>query len=169
VTGICCGLTGPEAGVRTGEQAHTGSAALMYSGYANGGSATHAYMQVFDLSQDPLIVRPNTVLSYWIFPQSNATSTWVAAGSDDSSCVAVDLIFTDGSDLRDSGAVDQNGVGIHPAEQCGHLTLDTWNYVSVDLGSVKSGDEVSKILVGYDQPGATGGYRGYVDDLSLGG
>jgi hypothetical protein len=167
VTGICCGLTGPEAGVRTGEQAHTGSAALMYSGLAGGGSATHAYMQVFDLSGSPLVVASNTVLSYWIFPQSNATTPWVPAGSDDSSCVAVDLIFTDGSDLRDSGAVDQNGIGIHPADQCGHLTLDTWNYISVNLGSVKSGDEISKILVGYDQPGATGGYRGYIDDLSI--
>jgi hypothetical protein len=167
VTGICCGLTGPEAGVRTGEQAHTGSAALMYSGLAGGGSATHAYMQVFDLSGAPLAVGSNTVLSYWIFPQSNATTTWVPAGSDDSSCVAVDLIFTNGSDLRDSGAVDQNGIGIHPADQCGHLTLDTWNHVSVNLGSVKSGDEISKILVGYDQPGATGGYRGYIDDLSI--
>ena len=169
VTGLCCGLTGPEAGVRTGEDAHTGSAALMYSGYANGGSATHAYMQVFDLSADPLIVGSGTTLGYWIYPQSNATSSWVSAGSDDSSCVAVDLIFTNGSDLRDSGAVDQSGIGIHPADQCGHLTLDSWNYISVNLGSVKSGDEISKILVGYDQPGATGGYRGYLDDLSIGG
>jgi alpha-L-fucosidase 2 len=168
VTGICCGVTGPEAGVRTGEYAHTGTAALMYSGYANGGSATHAYMQVFDLSQAPLTVGSGTTLTYWIFPQSNATTTWVSAGSTNSECVAVDMIFTDGSDLRDSGAVDQNGVGIHPADQCGHLTLDAWNEITVDLGSVKSGLGIDKILVGFDDPGATGGYRGYIDDLSIG-
>ena len=58
---------------------------------------------------------------------------------------------------------------MHPTAQCGHLTLDTWNYVSVNLGSVKSGLGIDKILVGYDNPGSTGGYRGYVDDLSIGG
>ena len=168
VTGLCCGLSGPEASVRTGEQAHTGNTALMYSGYANGGAYDHAYLEVYDFNGSPLTVRADTTLSYWIFPQSNATTPWVAAGSDDSTCAALDLIFTDGSDLRDSGATDQAGVGIHPADQCGHLTLDAWNHVTVDLGAVKAGNAISKILLGYDQPGATGGYRGYIDDVSIG-
>jgi hypothetical protein len=168
VAGLCCGLTGPEAGVRTGEQAHTGTAALMYSGDATSADA-HAYMQVYDLSADPLTVGANTVLSYWIYPQSNATSTYVPAGSTDSECVAVDMIFSDGSDLRDSGAKDQNGITAHPADMCGHLTLDTWNYVSVNLGAVKAGLAIDKILLGYDQAtGASGGYRGYLDDLNIG-
>lgn len=162
ITGLCCGLAGPQATLRTGEQAHTGDTSLMYSGYANGGSYDHAYMQVYGFNGAPLTVRDGTTLSYWIFPQSAATTPWVSAGSDDSTCVAVDLIFTDGSDLRDSGA------GLHPADQCGHLKLDTWNHVTVDLGAVKAGQAVGKILVGYDRPGATGGYRGYVDDLSIG-
>ncbi|MEV7391615.1 hypothetical protein [Streptomyces sp. NPDC091215] len=162
ITGLCCGLSGPQAAVRTGEQARTGDASLMYSGYANGGSYDHAYMQVYGFNGAPLTVRGATTLSYWIFPQSNATTQWVSAGSDDSTCVAVDLIFTDGSNLRDSGA------GLHPADQCGHLTLDTWNHVTVNLGALKAGQTISKILLGYDHPGATGGYRGYVDDLSIG-
>ena len=168
ITGLCCGLTGPQATVRTGEQAHTGDSSLMYSGYANGGSYDHAYMQIYDFNGSPLVVQKNTTLSYWIFPQSNATTPWVAAGSDDSSCVAVDLLFTDGSDLRDTTATDQSGNGIHPADQCGHLTLDAWNHVTVNVGSVKAGEQVGKILLGYDQPGASGGYRGYIDDLSIG-
>ncbi|MEY9905874.1 alpha-L-fucosidase 2 [Catenulispora sp. MAP12-49] len=168
VTGVCCGLAGPQAAVRTGEQAHGGTAALMYSGFANGGSYDHAYLQVYAFNGSPLTVGKNTTLSYWIFPQSNATTPWVAAGSEDSSCVAADLIFTDGSDLRDAGATDQSGDGIHPADQCGHLTPDTWNHVTVNLGTVKAGAAVNKILLGYDQPGASGGYRGYVDDLSIG-
>ncbi|MEV2210922.1 hypothetical protein AB0H86_05350 [Streptomyces sp. NPDC050997] len=114
-----------------------------------------------------ITVRDGTTLSYWIFPQSDATTPWVSAGSDDSTCVAVDLIFTDGSDLRDSDATDQSGTGMHPADQCGHLTLDAWNHVTVNLGAVKAGQAISKILVGYDRPGATGGYRGYLDDLSI--
>jgi alpha-L-fucosidase 2 len=166
VTGLCCGLTGPEAGVRTGETAHTGSSALMYSGSADG-SDPHAYLKVFDLSGSPLAIGSGKTLSYWIYPQSNATTPYVAAGSDDSSCVAVDLVFSDGSTLRDSGAVDQNGNRIHPADQCGHLTLDTWNHVTVNLGTDNANKEINRILVGYDQPGGSGGYRGYLDDLSI--
>ncbi|MFF2510301.1 hypothetical protein [Streptomyces sp. NPDC058086] len=153
--------------MRTGEQTHTGDASLMYSGYANGGSYDHAYMQVYGFNGAPLTVRGDTTLSYWVFPQSDATTPWVSAGSDDSTCVAVDLIFTDGSDLRDSGATDQSGTGTHPADQCGRLTLDAWNHVTVNLGAVKAGRAISKILVGYDRPGATGGYRGDIDDLSI--
>ncbi|WP_316781584.1 hypothetical protein [Streptomyces sasae] len=148
--------------MRTGEQAHTGDAALMYSGYANGGSYDHAYMQVYGFNGAPLTVRGDTTLSYRILPQSNATTPWVSAGSNDSTCVAVDLTFTDGSNLRDAGS------GLHPADQCGHLTLDTWNHVTVNLGALKAGQTISKILLGYDHPDATGGYRGYVDDLSIG-
>ena len=166
VTALCCGVSGPEAGVRTGETEHTGSSSLMYSGSADG-SDPHAYMKVFDLSGSPLAIGSGKTLSYWIYPQSNATTTWVPAGSDDSTCVAIDMIFTDGSTLRDSGAVDENGNGIHPADQCGHLTLDTWNHVTVNLGTNNANKQINRILVGYDQPGGTGGYRGYIDDLSI--
>ncbi|WP_225447953.1 hypothetical protein [Streptacidiphilus sp. P02-A3a] len=166
VTALCCGVAGPEAGVRTGETAHTGNSSLMYSGSADG-SDPHAYLKVFDLSGSPLAIGSGKTLGYWIYPQSNATSPYVPAGSDDSSCVAVDLVFSDGSTLRDSGAVDENGNGIHPADQCGHLTLDAWNHVTVNLGTDNANKEVDRILVGYDQPSGTGGYRGYIDDLSI--
>jgi alpha-L-fucosidase 2 len=167
VGGICCGLTGPEAGIRTGETVHTGSGSLMYSGLAQGGSAVHAYMKIYDLSGSPLAIGTSKTLSYWIYPQSNATSSWVPAGSGNSTCVAIDMIFTDGSTLRDSGAVDENGNSIHPAHQCGHLTLDTWNHVTVNLAAHDANKQISRILVGYDNPNSTGGYRGYIDDLTI--
>ena len=166
VVGICCGATGPETSPRTGETSHAGTTSLMYSGSA-GGSNPHAYTKVFDLSGSPLAIGTGKTLSYWIYPQSNATTTWVAAGSTNSTCVAVDLVFGDGSTLRDSGAVDQNGNLAHPAHQCGHLTLDTWNHVTVNLGTNNSNKQVNRILVGYDQPGGSGGYRGYIDDISI--
>jgi alpha-L-fucosidase 2 len=166
VTGLCCGLTGPEAGVRTGETSHTGTSSLLYSGSADGANP-HAYMKVFDLSGSPLAIGTSKTLSYWIYPQSNATTPYVAAGSNDSTCVAIDLIFTDGSTLRDSGAVDENGNRIHPADQCGHLTLDTWNHVTVNLATNNSNKQINRILVGYDQPGGSGGYRGYIDDITI--
>ncbi len=91
-----------------------------------------------------------------------------SVSGSNSTCVAVDMIFTDGSDLRDSGAVDQHGNKLHPTSQCGHLTMDQWNLVTSNIGSVRNGKTISQINVGYDQPANTGGYRGYIDDLSLG-
>ncbi|MEY9835740.1 hypothetical protein [Streptacidiphilus sp. EB103A] len=168
VTGLCCGLTGPESSVRTGETSHAGSGALMYSGSGQGGSTVHAYMEIYDLGASPLAIGTGKTLSYWIYPQSSATSSWLTSGSVNSSCTAVDMVFTDGSTLRDSGAVDQNGRSIHPAQQCGHLTLDAWNHVTVNLGTSNANKQISRVLVGYDNPNSTGGYRGYVDDLSIG-
>jgi alpha-L-fucosidase 2 len=166
VTGVNSDSTGPQTGVRTGETSRTGTAALMYSGSA-AGSSPHAYLKVYDLSAAPLAIGTAKTLGYWIYPQSNATTPWVPAGSTESECVAVDLVLTDGSTLRDSGAVDQNGNQIHPAHQCGHLTPDTWNHVTVNLAAKNSGRQIARVLVGYDHPGGSGGYRGYIDDLSI--
>jgi hypothetical protein len=155
VTGICCGVTGPQTGTRTGETARTGTGALMYSGYGQGGSAVYAHLMIYNLSGSPLQIIADKTLSYWIYPQSDATTPWVPAGSDNSTCVGVELIFTDGSALR-------------PAGQCGQLALDTWNHVTVDLAATSAGKRISRILVGYDRPNSNGGYRGYVDDLTIG-
>jgi alpha-L-fucosidase 2 len=124
-------------------------------------------MKIYDLSGSPLAIGTAKTLSYWIYPQSSATTPYVSAGSTNSECVAVDLIFTDNSTLRDSGAVDQSGNLAHPAHQCGHLTLDTWNHVTVNLATNNSNKQINRILVGFDDPGATGGYRGYIDDLTI--
>ncbi len=163
VGGICCGLTAPELGVRN-ETTHGGSAALMYSGLDNSASGSYAYLKVFDVSAQNLAITSTSKLSYWIFPQSSATSNLVSGNS--SSCVAIDMVFTDGSNLRDSGVTDQTGDRVHPAFQCGHLTMDAWNNVTANLGSL-SGKTVARIVVAYDQPANTGGYRGYVDDIAI--
>ncbi len=165
IAGICCGLSGPEAGMRV-EAAHTGGAALMYSGQDTSAGTSYAYAKVFDLSGKRIVVGPSTTLSYWIYPQSGHTSP-VAVGGANSTCAAVDLIFADGSNLRDSGAVDQNGNRLHPAAQCGHLTLDAWNHVTSVIGAKVAGKTIARLDVGYDQPANTGGYRGYIDDLSI--
>ncbi|GAA4249160.1 glycosyl hydrolase family 95 catalytic domain-containing protein [Dactylosporangium darangshiense] len=167
VGGLCCGLSGPEAGARTGETFHAGTGSLMYSGAAQGGSAVHAYLKVYDLGGAPLAIGSGKTLSYWIYPQSSATTPYVPAGATTSTCVAIDLIFTDGTALRDSGSTDQTGDGAHPSAQCGHLTLDAWNQVTVNLGTRNANKQINRILVGFDAPNATGGYRGYVDDLNI--
>lgn len=105
-------------------------------------------------------------MSTVIDPQSSATSNLVSGNN--SSCVAIDQIFSDGTNLRDAGATDQHGIRVHPAYQCGHLTMDTWNEVIVNLGSFVNGKTIIRIDEGYDQPANTGGYRGYIDDISIG-
>lgn len=152
------GLTGPETGIRQ-ETTHTGSSALVYSGAASGASADYAYTQVFDTSAHPPTIDANTTLSYWIYPQN----------SNNSSCVALDMVFSDGSALRNLGAVDQNGNRLHPAGQCGHLALNQWNLVTARIGAVAAGRTPQRIDLGYDQPGGSGSYRGYVDDISISG
>lgn len=165
IGGVCCSLTGPEASIRN-ETTHTGGISLLYSGSDTSATSSFAYMQVFNLSSQPMVVGSNTTLSYWIYPQSSATSSLVSGTN--SSCVAIDLIFSDGTNLRDSGAVDQYGIRAHPAFQCGHLTMDSWNRIVVNLGAFASGKSIVRIDEGYDQPANTGGYRGYIDDMALG-
>lgn len=88
------GLTGPETGLRV-KKAHTGARALMYSEDTQGGSTDYAYTQVFDLSAQPVTVDANTELSCRMYPQSSAGETGVSG--DDSSRVALDIVFTDGT------------------------------------------------------------------------
>jgi lysophospholipase L1-like esterase len=155
VGGYCCGLTSMESGVRS-ETAHSGSAALMYSGDDTSAVQSYSYNQVFDVF---LPVQATTVLSYWIYPQ---------AGYPNSTSVAIDLGLTDGRDLRDSGAVDQYGVRAHPQYQGegGHLVPGQWNQVQVKLAPL-AGGTIDQILLGYDQPANTGPFRGYVDDIQV--
>ena len=166
VNGYCCGLTGPELGVRN-ETARDGFSALMYSGHSTGGTYDYAYMKAFDLSSQNIIVSPDMKLNYWIYPEAMTSASPYVTGTN-STCVAIDIIFTDGTALRNLGATDQAGNRLHPAYQCNHLQLSTWNQVIANLGSL-AGKTVERIDVGYDQPGSTGGYRGYIDDITLNG
>jgi predicted GH43/DUF377 family glycosyl hydrolase len=154
------GATGPESSLRQ-EKYHDGTNALMYSGQATGAGDDHAYMRVFDLSARPVTVSGHTTLSYWIYPQANGSDAPGVTG-DNSSCVALDLIFADGSALHNLGDSP-----LTPVSQCGKRTLDQWNQVSADIGRVAAGKKIVRIDVGYDQPGGNGGYRGYVDDIAI--
>ncbi len=156
-------LSGPELGVRS-ENSQSGNDEIMYSGMAEGGATDYAFMKMFDLSNQNLTIPPGMHFSYWIFPQSH-TNDGLATGNN-SAFVALDLIFTDGTSLRNSGLTDQHGVPLNPVSQGGVLALDTWNYVTVDLTPL-AGKTVSRIDLGYDQPGSSGGYRGYVDDIAF--
>ncbi|MFG1604863.1 GDSL-type esterase/lipase family protein [Actinoplanes sp. NPDC049265] len=153
VGGYNANLTKMETGPRA-ETARGGANALMYSGNDLSATGSYSYMKVFDTH---LRLAANSVLTYWIYPQQ-ANGTYVA----------IDLRFTDGSSLRDSGATDQYGVRAHPQfqGQGGHLVLNQWNLVRVNLSAL-AGRTVDRVHLGYDQPAGTGVFRGYVDDLAV--
>ncbi|GAA3454642.1 SGNH/GDSL hydrolase family protein [Dactylosporangium matsuzakiense] len=153
VGGYCCGLTAMESG-RRAELAHGGTYALMYSGNDLSAAGSYSYNRLYHVH---LAVTTGTTLTYWIRPQQ-------ANGA----YVAIDLLLTDGRSLRDSGAVDQFGVRAHPRYQGqgGHVLVDQWNRITVDLGPL-AGGTVDEIRIGYDQPGGTGLFRGYVDDIDI--
>ena len=166
---ITGGVTGPELGVRSeyslgGSYGQSGNNDIMYSGMALGAASDYAFMKVFDLSSQNITISPGMHFSYWIFPQSHTLNNLVAGNN--SLFVALDLNFTDGTNLRDSGLTNQYGAGVNPTNQAGYLALDTWNYVTVDLTPL-AGKTVSRIDLGYNQPGSSGGYRGYVDDVGF--
>lgn len=146
-------------------RAHSGDAALLYSGSALGKAENYAYLKLFDLSREPVDVKAATKLSYWIHPESE-TSYPLAKGLN-STHIALDVIFSDGTALRNLNARDQHGNGLTPEGQGGHLELDQWNYVESVIGSVAAGKRIVRIDVGYSQPNASGSYRGFIDDIVL--
>jgi len=91
----------------------------------------------------------------------------VLSGSTDSTCVALDLIFSDDTTLHDAGVGDGHGHVLHPASQCNHLRLDIWNRVTATLGSTLNGKTIIRINVGFDNGASLGGYRGYIDDIQI--
>jgi predicted alpha-1,2-mannosidase len=160
---ILSSLSGPELGVRS-ENSQSGSDEIMFSGDAQGGSSVYANLKMFDLSSQNVVISPGMRFSYWIFPQSN-TNDGLVSGTN-SVFVALDLVFSDGTTLRSSGLTDQHGVRLNPTNQAAILAPDTWNYVSVDLTPLTN-KTVNRIDLGYNQPGGSGGFRGYVDDLGF--
>lgn len=158
VSGYCCGLTSSQSSPRQ-EAARLGTTALMYSGTdTSAAGPSYSYNKVFDVH---IPVTSTTELSYWIYPQ--------AVSGNNSAYVSIDLFCTDGSSVRDSGAVDQWGVRVHPAFQGagGKLSPNQWNLVRSKIGTWLAGKTIYRIYMAYDQPQNTGPYRGYIDDISI--
>jgi sialate O-acetylesterase len=135
---------------------HTGSSDLLFSGTANGGSSTNCYFKVFAVD---LPLDTNSVLEYWLYPQF-----------DNARYVGIDFHCTDGSVLSSSGLADQNGYGMHPnAGHGGAIPLNTWSMVRCNIGTKLAGKTIDKIWIAFDRPGATGQFRGYMDDIQISG
>ncbi|WNG39150.1 xylosidase [Archangium violaceum] len=139
-------------GVVAGEQAHSGSRALRISGrdtLTTGGS--FAYFKAYDVH---IPVQSTTQLSFWTYPQNSLSQH-----------VTVELVMTDGSTLRDSGATDVNGISMHPGASRG--TVNAWTQTKSRIGQWLAGKTIDRILITYDYGPLTGDFRGYVDDIEV--
>ena len=115
---------------------------------------------MFSFASDPLLVSPSTSLEYSIYPKSTS--------GNNSSCATVDIVFSDGTVLRNMRATDQFGKGMSPQAQCGTLTMNAWNRIISNIGAVAAGKSIVRIGIGYDEPDSPGGsYAGYIDDISV--
>ncbi len=128
-----------------------GSAAISLSGNADDAGHSYVYCRLFEAS---VIVHPDTVLSYWIKPM-NAVSR--KAGPD--------LLFDDGTTLRDSGATDTERRGAHPGTDRGEV--GEWRQIVVPLGH-KAGDAITTIMLAFDGRPGGGPFEVLVDDVRIG-
>ena len=73
--------------------------------------------------------------------------------------MAIDVVFNDGTRLRDMNAVDQFGIGLHPKDQGDgeFLKPGQWNYVGTDLGKIAAGKVIREIVLGFEIEDATPG------------
>ncbi len=163
--GVCCGATSPQTSPRN-EYAHSGSAAVIYTGQAGTAAASSAYTRLFDFNDAPLVITSNTVLTYWIMPESNAQFGGTLVDPL-SKFAMLDLIFNDGSMLHSLGVTDQNNIPMTPATQGNYLILGAWNQVAVNLGSL-AGKSVIGVDIYWAHTGtASAPYKGYIDDVSI--
>ena len=136
----------------TDAAAHSGRFALSISGHADDPAYAYAYFRAFD---EPFFIYPDTVLSYWFRPLN-----------DRGRRAAMDLLFEDGSTLRDSGAKDTAGLPVHPETPRG--TVGQWTQITVPLGAVKAGHVIRAIMFAYDERNGGGGdFEALFDDLSI--
>lgn len=150
ISGYLPGVS-PECSVRSNETSHSGTSSLMVAGTDNSTASSYCYYKVFDVD---IPVTSDMRLNYWINPQN-----------ENGRYVSVDLICTDGTTLRDSGALDQKGNSMHPSAPKG--TVNQWNQERCDIGKWLKGKTIDRILIGYDQPASSGQYRAYIDDISI--
>ncbi|MCY1139985.1 GH92 family glycosyl hydrolase [Actinoplanes sp. Pm04-4] len=141
---------------------YTGVKAFQIAGRHTADGRGYAYNKVFDVD---VAVKPDTELSYLVFPEFNRTDL-----SNPATYTAVDLAFTDGTYLSDLKAKDQHGIVLSPAAQGASKTLYTaqWNLKKARIGQVAKGKTIDRVLVGYDKPSGPTSFRAWFDDITIG-
>jgi hypothetical protein len=130
---------------------HKGIFSIRAQGRDKSAATSYAYFKVFDVD---IPVVSNTHLHFWSYPTS-----------DLGRYVSVDMVMTDGTTLRDCGAVDTDGLSMHPAT--GRGTVNTWTKTTSVIGAWLNGKTIDRILIAYDHAEGTGDFRAYFDDIAI--
>lgn len=142
----------PICGVVTGETSFTGNASIRAAGTDNASSGgSYHYFRVFDVN---IPVNGDTRLTWMAYPTNNL-----------SRYVSVDLVMTDGSNLRDAGATDVNGVSMHPG--AGRGTVNAWQQQTCYIGNWLNGKTIDRIMIAYDHGADVGAFKTYIDDIVI--
>jgi hypothetical protein len=151
-TSVPINVTTPICGTVSGETSHSGTYSIRVAGQDNSATAgSYYYFKTFDVN---IPVTATTKLSFWTYPV-NTLSRYVS----------VDLIFTDGTALRNTSANDVNGVAMHPG--AGHGTVNTWQQTLSNIGNWVSGKTIDRIVIAYDHTQDTGSFKTYIDDITI--
>ena len=133
-----------------------GGKAVNVTGFVGPIGRTFAYHSLHAFGDDDRIkIKPGMALTYEFYADNKLGRF-----------VAVDLVLEGGGNLRDSGAVDQNGVSVHPKQPRTEKT-GAWIPITIDLGKYVPGSVIKEVRVVYDNGGDIGQYSAYVRNISI--
>jgi len=132
------------------KDAHGGARAVLLQGVSDDPSYSFAYQVVSD---QPVFVMPDTSLTYWMKPLN-----------DNGRATGLDLAFTDGATLRESGAADADGRSTFPGVKKG--TVGSWTKITVPLGKF-AGKTIRRVMAAYDTRKGGGRFETLFDDIAI--
>ena len=94
---------------------------------------------------------------------------WWQSSSDNIS-VAMDLTVSDGNNLRDSGALDQNGLSSHPDTNLSSYAFRNWYRRRIPITTFTGGSSIGKTLQFYDlvcEKNDSGTVSAYIKNIAI--
>lgn len=131
--------------------AAAGSKSIRLQGKDDSEATSFIYYKIFDVE---IPISKSTYLYYDIFP--------VNAGGRN---IAIDLIMKDGTTLRDSPAVDGEGVGMHPGGIRGQV--GEWSTIGSNIGEWLEFKVIDRIVIAYDYGPEIRDFDAFVDNIII--
>jgi hypothetical protein len=141
-----------DAQVRVEATAGPKGSGLVLSGKPDSQQHALAYYEIYDVN---LEVKKDSILRYYLHVDSPSAST-----------TGIDLVFTDGTTLRDTSVIDTNGRHMHPGAIKG--AAGRWLKIEGHIGENLAGKIIDKILFAFDKRGAITPFRAVVDSIEIG-
>lgn len=145
------GVSTPQCGVVAGEIQKTGNHAIKISGRDNSAVESYVDFKVFDID---IPVFSETKLAFNTFPVN-----------DLGRYVSIDLLFTDGTRLKDLNAKDIYSNSVNASQ--GRGTVNSWTNTTCNIGQWAAGKTIDQILISYDHPTESGDFACYLDDIFI--